>query len=235
MIAGFASIDYRLSPHPGFPQDPATTPKDEYRGAQHPDHIDDIRSALVFLQRTYGFKSNYLLIGHSAGAALAFQLLAPSTSSDASVGTEQPVLPAAIMGLEGLYDFTGVNERFGGAYAPFFRSAFGEDPAAWDRAAPIKFTGNYAATWLGRRLVLLGWSPDDTLVDEPEADNMARRLRDSDGFVVEGEGTGVKGEKRLILLKDLRGDHDEIWRSGEHVGRMVWIVFQGLAAGVQDI
>ncbi|KAI3335054.1 alpha/beta-hydrolase [Ustulina deusta] len=238
-IAGFASIDYRLSPHPQFPQDPATTPAAQYRGARHPDHIDDVRSALVFLQRTYGFAGDYLLLGHSAGGALAFQLLATSPSpsvaptamaAGSSAQTEHPVLPAAIVGLEGLYDFTGVDGRYGGAYAPFFRGAFGDDPESWDAAAPIKFAGNYAEKWPGVKLVLLGWSPDDTLVDGPEAENMAQRLRDLDGFVEEGQGKG--GEKRLLLLKDLRGDHDDIWRSGEHVARIVWIALRHLGVGL---
>ncbi|KAI1754603.1 alpha/beta-hydrolase [Xylaria castorea] len=247
-IAGFASIDYRLSPHPQFPQDPATTPADQYRGARHPDHLDDVRSALVFLQRTYGFGSNYVLIGHSAGGALAFQLLATSPlSSSASASTphaatapattsagtrqaEYPLLPAAVVAFEGLYDFTGVNERFGGAYASFFRSAFGDDPEGWDAAAPISFSGRYAERWVGGEFFLLGWSTDDTLVDGPEADNMARRLIDVDGFV-EGDGSST-GEKKLLLLKDLRGDHDEIWQRGEEVARMVWIALRKLGVGL---
>ena len=231
VIAGFASIDYRLSPHPQFPQDPVTTPADQYRGARHPDHIDDVRAALVFLQRTYGFEDNYVLIGHSAGGALAFQLLATSSSATAPATTaltEYPILPAAIVGFEGLYDFTGVDARYGGAYAPFFRGAFGDDYETWDAAAPIQFAGNYTEKWPGGRFVLLGWSPDDTLVDEPEADNMAQRLRDVDGFVGEEVGGAGAGEKKLLLLKDVRGDHDEIWRSGEHVARMAWIALRAL-------
>ncbi|KAI0532679.1 alpha/beta-hydrolase [Xylaria digitata] len=230
-IAGFASIDYRLSPHPQFPQDRATTPGDQYRGARHPDHLDDVRSALVFLQRTYGFGSNYVLVGHSAGGALAFQLLAtsPPASDTVAAGAEHPVLPAAIVGFEGLYDFTGVDRRYDGAYAPFFRGAFGDDPGSWDAAAPIEFAGSYAEKWPGGNLILLGWSPDDTLVDEPEADNLARRLRDVDGFVEKGSGGG---EKRLLLLKDLQGDHDEVWQSGEHVARMVWIALRELGVGL---
>ncbi|KAI1735104.1 alpha/beta-hydrolase [Xylaria scruposa] len=239
-IAGFASIDYRLSPHPQFPQDPATTPADQYRGAQHPDHLNDVRSALVFLQRTYGFGSNYVLIGHSAGGALAFQLLATSPLSSsastraasASVETRQieyPCLPAAIISFGGLYDFTGINERFGGAYASFFRSAFGDDPEDWDAAAPIKFPGSYAERWIGGEFLLIGSSKEDTLVDEPEADNMAQRLRDVDGFV---EGDGSAEEKKLLLLTDLRGDHNEIWERGTEVARMVSIALRKLGVSL---
>ncbi|KAI1180778.1 alpha/beta-hydrolase [Nemania sp. FL0916] len=238
-IAGFASIDYRLSPHPQFPQDPTTTPVDQFRAARHPDHLNDIRAALVFLQQTYGFGSNYVLIGHSAGGALVFQLPA-SVSTPASASSEagkHPDLPAAVVALEGLYDFRGINERYKGAYTLFFRGAFGDDPESWDAAAPIKFSGNYADNWPSGKLVLIGWSPDDTLIDGPEADNMARRLLDLDEFVEEKlddegeEESGNKGKKRLLLLKDLQGEHDEIWRSGEHVARTALIALRKLGAG----
>jgi pimeloyl-ACP methyl ester carboxylesterase len=193
-----------------------------------------VRSALLYLQRRYGFGDKYVLVGHSAGGALAFQLLATSPSPPPPESpAEHPALPAAIVAFEGLYDFTGIDARYGGAYAPFFRSAFGDDPGDWDEAAPIMFAGSYAEKWPGRgHLVLLGSSPEDTLVDETEADNMARRLRDRDGFVDEGSEQGGGREKRLLLLKDLRGDHDEIWRSGEHVARMVWIALQKLGSGM---
>jgi hypothetical protein len=239
VIAGFASIDYRLSLHPQFPQDETKTPTFEYRGAQHPDHLDDVRAALGFLQLTYGFGSNYVLVGHSAGGALSFQLLATCSSSSSpsrqQEEKENPALPAAIVAFEGLYDFAGVNARYDGQYASFFCSAFG-DPSNWAAASPIEFGGNYAEKWCGGNLLLLGWSPDDTLVDEPEADNMARRLQEQDGFVMEEEEEQGKGEgegsKRLLLMKDLKGDHDEIWQDGEHVARMVRIALRKLGAAV---
>ena len=72
-IAGYASINYRLSPHPEFPQDPDKTSNYELRNAKHPDHINDVLTAIADLQRRYGFESNYVLIGHSVGATLALQ------------------------------------------------------------------------------------------------------------------------------------------------------------------
>jgi kynurenine formamidase len=209
----------------------------------HPQHLDDVRSALVYLQHNYGFGANYVLVGHSAGGALAFQLVASSPSPSSShpsshslsapaLGKDHPALPAAIISFEGLYDFTGINERYGGAYATFFKGAFGEEEKSWDEAAPIKFPGIYAEKFPNDSgsLILLGSSPEDTLVDELEAENMAQRLRDVDGFVEEGtgeEGEG-KGGNKLVRVKDLSGDHDEIWRDGKGVARMVWIALRKL-------
>ena len=118
-------------------------------------------------------------------------------------------LPRAIVGFEGIYDFGGINERMSGAYAPFFEGAFG-GAADWDAAAPMKFTGSFGERWEveGRTpLAVLGWSKDDNLVDEPEIDGMAARLK-RDGV-------------RAIVFKDLHGEHDEIWEDGAGVARMI--------------
>ncbi|KAI0157656.1 alpha/beta-hydrolase [Xylariaceae sp. FL1272] len=223
LIAGFAAIDYRLSAHPRFPQDPSTTPPAEYRGAKHPDHINDVRSALVYLQQTYGFGSNYVLLGHSAGASMCFQLL--SSSKDGATGvavtdTKEPALPRAMVPFCGLYDFAGINARFDGQYAVFFNGAFGDSPEDWAAGCPIEFSGNYVEKWPGKSFLLLGLSPTDSLVDEPETQNMARRLREKDRFTEGG------GDHEVLVLSDLVGDHDELWQSGEHVARMAWIALR---------
>ncbi|KAI0166963.1 alpha/beta-hydrolase [Hypoxylon sp. FL1284] len=200
-IRAFASVDYRLSPHPDFPQDPSATPADRFRGARHPDHLDDVRRALRFLQERFGFgNGDYVLAGHSAGATLAYQLVA-----DDGVAP-----PAAVCGLEGIYDFRGLDARVGGAYAGFLAAAFGDDRAAWDRAAPMKYAdGAYAGA--PGQLRVLAHSPDDELVDMPETDGMARRLlRDADGC-----------EDQMLLIRDLSGRHDDVWRGGEGVASVV--------------
>lgn len=209
-IAAFASLDYRLSPHPELPQDPAETPPRRLRNALHPDHLDDVRAALAYLQRRYEHPlvgGNYVLVGHSAGACLALQLL----HSPGDV-----VLPKAIVGFEGVYDFTGLNARMGGGYAGFLSGAFG-DPEGWDEVAPMTLSGSYGESWGGRegkgkgkgegKILALGWSPDDDLIDEPEIDGMVARL--------ERDGIETK------VFKDLRGKHDEIWEDGSGVARMV--------------
>ena len=72
-ICGFASINYRLSPYLDHPQNPSTA-DDPARNAKHPDHVVDVSKALAFLENKYNISSGYLLVGHSAGATLAFQI-----------------------------------------------------------------------------------------------------------------------------------------------------------------
>ncbi|KAI1464494.1 alpha/beta-hydrolase [Daldinia caldariorum] len=216
-VAAFASLDYRLSPHPEFPQDPATTPPERFRGARHPEHLADVRAALAFLQRRYAFGRRYVLVGHSAGACLAYQLVAGMSSSTTTITTSTSTtgvkeddlvaveLPAAVFGVEGIYDMQGLDARFGGGYAGFLEGAFGPR-GAWDGAAPMRYAGSYKERFAGG-LAVLGHSVDDELVDMPETVGMAERL----------EKDGVE----VLLVKDLRGLHDDAWRDGRGVARTV--------------
>ncbi|KAI0139437.1 alpha/beta-hydrolase [Hypoxylon sp. NC0597] len=226
-IAAFASVDYRLSPHPDFPQDPAATPPEQLRNARHPDHLNDVRAALAFLQRRYGFADRYVLLGHSAGGTLAYQLLgtAPPLESRSNSNSREKSceeveveveLPRAVFGFEGIYDFTGLNARFGGSYAGFLTAAFG-GPEKWDAAAPMKYAGRYGDRFAG--LAVLGQSPDDELVDEPEADGMAERLR------------GDLDAEKVLLVKDLEGTHNETWENGTAVARTVLRILRILQGG----
>ncbi|KAI1093900.1 alpha/beta-hydrolase [Rostrohypoxylon terebratum] len=218
-IAAFASIDYRLSPHPEFPQDPASTPKDQLRDARHPDHLDDVRAALVFLQRAFGFGTRCVLLGHSAGGCLAYQLLATAPPSNEVPKAEDPVLPDVVLGIEGIYDMTGLNARVGGSYSEFLSAAFGP-PADWDQAAPMKFAGSYRDRFRG--LAALAHSPDDELVDMPETEGMAQRL------------AGDVDEEKLLVFKDLKGKHEEIIEDGSGVARVVLRLLAILGDGNRD-
>ncbi|KAK5554582.1 Kynurenine formamidase [Exophiala xenobiotica] len=71
-ISGYASINYRLSPHPQkSPQNPHTTPAYELRNAKWPDHLHDVLAGIAHLQQKYAFGERYLLVGHSVGATMA--------------------------------------------------------------------------------------------------------------------------------------------------------------------
>lgn len=79
-IAGLASVSYRLSPHPSHPQNPSTTPSHELRHAKHPDHIEDVITAIHALQEKYRFGHRYVIVGHSCGATLGFQVAMCATN-----------------------------------------------------------------------------------------------------------------------------------------------------------
>ncbi|KAF5505163.1 Kynurenine formamidase [Colletotrichum siamense] len=205
-IRGFISIDYRLSPHPLFPQDPAVTAPAELRCARHPDHLRDIWSALAFLQRRYNIQDRYILMGHSAGATLALQL--PMGSS--SLGAAPPPdvqMPRAIVGISGIYELNAFNGRHDENYTQFIAGAFGNDQSAWNKVVPATFPGSFKEALPKKPLIMLAWSPDDTLVDEPEIDGMASKLRND----------GVE----CTVTKNLTHDHDFVWEDGKQIARLL--------------
>ncbi|KAK5993253.1 Kynurenine formamidase [Cladobotryum mycophilum] len=202
-VRGFASIDYRLSPHPDFPQDHTTTPATELRIAQHPDHLDDVRSALSFLNAEYSIGGEYVLVGHSAGATLAYQLFMGGASVPLPV-------PAAIIGIAGIYDLIGLCVRKEG-YDSFIGGAFGADQSTWDAASPATFDGDFktvlAANGSPPHLSILAASPEDTLIDMPETNLMAEKLAEDD--------------VNLTIVRSLDGEHDSIWEDGSQIADLV--------------
>lgn len=205
-IRGFASLDYRLSPHPLFPQDPASTPANELHNARHPDHIRDVISALRFLDAEYAIGNNYVLIGHSAGGSLVHQVI---MNSDASCGWAPAVpLPAALISISGIHDLRGMVARHGGVYEEFTTGVFGPDKHVWDAVSPATFAGNFKDVWGdGSRLVILANSAEDTLIDMPELDVMEARL--------------IRDGITPIAIRDLHLEHDDIWREGTQVAALV--------------
>lgn len=219
-VAGFASLNYRLAPHPDFAQDlGGTTPAFAARSARHPLPLEDVLSGLRFLQRRFGFGEDYVLSGHSAGGCLAYQVLLGGAclaggSGDAYEDVKRPV---AAVGFEGIYDLGGLNARMGGAYSSFMEAAFGPDVGgAWKAASPATAGGSYGAGWsevVGGRggLAVLAHSPGDKLVDMPECDAMEARLR--------ADGVGW-----VLAFRDLEGGHFEVLRDGSfaRVLRETW-------------
>ncbi|CAI4210220.1 unnamed protein product [Parascedosporium putredinis] len=153
-IRGFASLDYRLSSHPNHAQDPSSTPADRLRCAKHPDHIRDICLALRYLDAKFNMRDRYILVGHSVGATLAFQLLmgdqaTKGFTSPAAQPTEAGALPlpASILGIAGIYEFYDFAYRHGGPYIPMVEGALGPDHSKWNDAAPLK--ASLAGRWTG--------------------------------------------------------------------------------------
>ena len=204
-IAGYASIDYRLSPHDAYPQDRSTTPSYELRDAKHPDHIIDVLHALVSLQQKHRFGNRYLLVGHSCGATLAYQVAMPNHWT-ASIMMPSPEPPLAILGVEGIYDIPALLESFAHIpiYSTFITSAFGSDPEVWRTASP-------AADQRIERpdlVAMLAHSRDDELVDWKQVDLMQQRLHGEKGLSV----------KEVLQLKGL---HQEVWQQGTELARAI--------------
>ncbi|KAJ9273102.1 hypothetical protein DTO212C5_687 [Paecilomyces variotii] len=226
-ISAFASIEYRLSPHPNFPQDPHTTPAREVRRAQHPDHIHDVRAAITFLQTKYGFGDRYILTGHSCGATLAFQTVMDNlpgvdTDSDAM----RLIKPKAIVGVEGIYDLRLLRDNYKryDAYQEFLAGAFGPDEDLWDVVSPARASSSSSSSgiqrsWAEGKLVILAHSVDDELVDFAQVDAMY------DGLKAWG---GEGNERRVVTLRDLHGLHNEVWSAGEELARVISVAVEEL-------
>ena len=200
-IRGFASIDYRLSPHPKHPQDPSTTPIADLNDAKHPEHIDDVCAAMRLLRDEHGVgDGSYVLIGHSAGATLACQLLSRS----------RVPTPAAVLGISGIYSLPLLVETCGPYYEAFVRGAFG-GPENWEAASPA-LCGTKG--WPRDVATVLAWSTDDTLIPASETDAMAKRMKE-DG-------------REVVVHKGLTGEHDAIWSDGPQLAEAVKITLDTL-------
>ncbi|GFF47362.1 kynurenine formamidase [Aspergillus udagawae] len=215
-IAAFASIEYRLSAHPGYPQSPDHTDPIEYRNAKHPDHIRDVQAALGLLQRKFGFGTKYILVGHSAGATLAFQSVM-GAFQDSAAAVVSP--PAAILGMAGIYDLRLLRDthRHISAYQEFIEGAFGSDEAVWDAASPASVKGSEGVEkgWTSGRLAVLSHSPQDGLVDAAQQQAMQAALSRWEDSTPQGSG------QRRVEILSVKGDHDDAWMKGDELARAI--------------
>ncbi|KAK4111022.1 alpha/beta-hydrolase [Canariomyces notabilis] len=201
-IAGLASLNYRLSPHPSHPSD------DPSRQATHPEHISDVLSALSFLQQHLFHPNNnnnnmddMILAGHSCGATLAFQAVMapsrwglPSPPSPPRLFTRSRV--RAIVGLNGLYDLAGVVHSdststpawLREAYAEFTRGAFGDDEDVWRAVCPA---------------TAQGWVPEWLRGNQEGEDGAAGDAGGDDG---DGQQPEAKAAEKVVVLVQSRQD-----------------------------
>ncbi|RMZ09289.1 hypothetical protein D0860_04341 [Hortaea werneckii] len=238
-IAGFASINYRLSPYPSHPRSPSS-PSDPARNAHHPDHLTDILAALRHLQDAFGFGNRYLLVGHSCGATLAFQAammhhLHHSPPSSSSLAAEPITAPLALLAVEGLYDLPALIAYHADspAYQDIVTNAFGPHPGDWAAASPAVDLSHHpqnqkqpAPNW--PKLIALAHSRQDELVEWQQVDLMHAALKQAGGYDEVGreeDGDGKGGGGRLKLI-ELNGGHDDVWREGGELARAVSEVLQ---------
>ncbi|EEQ90396.2 arylformamidase [Blastomyces dermatitidis ER-3] len=222
-VAAFASIDYRLTAHPKFPQDPSTTEPTHLRSATHPDQLNDVQKAIAYLQAKFQFGERYILVGHSCGATLAFQAVMGSVLSVGTTGSGTPgqnmKLPITIVGVEGIYDLRALRDNFKHlpVYQEFIEATFGSDENVWDGLSPAQVEGQQGIEggWVNGRLAVLAHSKADELVDIGQLRAMAKVL---DMW----RAAGSQGRSRnVLLLDDLKGAHDEIWSKGDALAQVI--------------
>jgi acetyl esterase/lipase len=228
-VVAFASIDYRLSRHPKFPQDPGTTSATQLRAAAHPGHLHDVQTAIDFLQEKYGFAERYILVGHSCGATLAYQTVMAHVAGAESTALRDIAKPRCIAGVAGIYDLRLLRDDYKHipAYQEFLEEAFGPDEALWDGVSPARAsseTGGGGWCWAEGKLAVLAHSPNDELVNMSQALAMQDALTRWKGITKEGGGT-----QHIILLKDLKQSHYGVWRDGKEMAEVIAIAIQELA------
>ena len=169
-------------------------------------------TAICWLQCKYGFKERYILIGHSAGATLAFQSVSGIWKSREST-TEYPltdfVSPVAIVGVAGIYDIKTLIESFFSipVYREIIEGAFGKDEQAWKHASPTNY--NFRSTWANSRVSVIADSDKDGLVDQAQSEEMHSHLLE------------YKSEACKVDRLKLYGDHDSIWIQGSELARAI--------------
>jgi len=208
-VSAVASINYTVSPFsytappvmadPPTPYDPIKdNHSDPAREATHPQHMSDVLHGIALL-RSFGLTDqSYILSGHSCGACIAFQvILQPPRYYGLDYLPDAPC-PAALLGLNGLYDLPGLVNRLGashehlrGDYEMLLSTAFGADKSKWSAASPARFDPAEIAERVREgkapRLVELEQSTEDQLVPMNQRDGLEANLSKVSGLrVVEG-------------------------------------------------
>jgi acetyl esterase/lipase len=211
----FASISYSLSTYPQHSTHPSA-PHDYSRNARHPRHIIDVLTAISFLQQKVRFGSNYILVGHSCGATLAFQAAVNPARWGVNVDKAYRLrAPLMILGINGLYDMPKMvadpgdgYSRYCEIYEEFTRSAFGDDKQLWADISPA-FVQDWAKEWPEGTHVMLVQSREDTLVPFEQAELMKNALLRS------------KSAQLSVELVEGRGDHYDVWKEGILLAEML--------------
>ncbi|KAH6880742.1 hypothetical protein B0T10DRAFT_411896 [Thelonectria olida] len=222
-ISAIASTNCTLSPFPTHPTLPYSPTKgdqvDLARNAMHPGHVKDVLEAFALLRSLGLTDDSYILSGHSAGACLAFLsvLFKPLHWGSRA---PWPPRPAAVVGLNGLYNMQDLVYGLGDSHAHLadvyknlLGIAFGPHESKWVPGSPARFNEEVLAENVRQgkvvQLVLLDQSPEDKLVPLNQTDNLEARLKRVQGVHV------FSGHR-------CQGRHDAPWEEGN----MIWETIQ---------
>lgn len=168
---------------------------DPAREAVHPQHVRDVLSGFSLL-RSFGLTDkSYILSGHSAGACLCCQAIFQPPSYYDLQELPSPPCPAALVGLNGLYDLEQLVHGLGPShkhlkddYNTFLSVAFGDDQLRWSLASPARFDVDEIAKRVEQgqapRLVLLDQSSEDQLVPVNQMERLITQLEQVQGMNV---------------------------------------------------
>ncbi|RKF55239.1 Kynurenine formamidase [Erysiphe neolycopersici] len=192
-IKGFASLSYRLSPHPDHKQQLPTS-KTSNQEAKHPDHINDILMGLDYLQENFMVGNQYILIGHSCGATLAFQTIMSQFNHTSFVK------PKIIVGVAGIYNLCGLRDRHpNSGYEEFISGAFGNEEKVWDLVSPVNMKP-LENLWTEGEMAILVSSTLDELVESKQVEEFEKTLKSYHNIRVE------------TWTRILNCSHDDIWK-----------------------
>jgi kynurenine formamidase len=201
-IAGFASINYRLSSYPSHSKFPSL-PDDPSRNVHYPAHIEDVAQALLYLDENYQIGNRYLLVGHSAGATMAFEL---HNSYLQSGSLPQPV---CVLGISGIFDFEAFVENHSEipVYKKIMDNAF-PDKSLWEEASPY-INRSLGHIWEQAKAVVISHSKHDGLVEYSQATSMLERVR------------AIAHCSERVHFLEASGAHDEIWENGNILAGLI--------------
>lgn len=165
----------------------------------------------------------YVLVGHSCGATLAFQV--PEVDGR---GGDVPK-PCCVVGSEGIYDLPSLVER---NQHPFYRefvvSTFGDDETTWTAASPCR-AGPSSKLWGKTGVLLISHSDEDEYVEKAQSLDMLDHIK------------ATKTAEQEAVYVPAEGKHDEVHEKGGEMARiievalkMVWVKEWGMGVGLDE-
>jgi kynurenine formamidase len=232
-IKAIASLNYTLTQFPLHPADPYDAVQDDHsdpgREAVHPDHVSDIFKGLDMLRQIGMEDGSYILLGHSAGACLAFQASLQSPLYYGLKNIPEPPRPAIIAGLNGLYDLPALVHQTDTShlgttndYNTMLTSVYGADESIWANASPAQMEPDLIARRLLENkippLIWLDQSTGDQLVPGNQLKRFSANLNKVKGL-------------RVITGKRCKGRHAAPWQQG----KMIWDTITDVIETLKEI